>query len=250
MIYNFCGEMFKRLGDTHGASRYERAEKSFGEASKACPEWYLPHENLADSLSMRGALQGDASLQVEALADYEQALKRVKATTTIHPDVDRTDAQKEKITLELKVAKAVAARLTGDPDLIREHDPGLLSELRAERDDEVLYTWACWFATKWRLGPNEATDRLRAGEYLVAAIFCKAQDYGDWVLDDPDLKVFPKVDIAAAVAGARARAAEGDIPKLPADRFVAAVTDVLVKARWPGAVAPDPPPAQVGPVRA
>lgn len=261
-IHNDAGYAFKHASRTYGRARFDRAIQLFDAASVALSDWYLPIENKADSLSMRGVEIGDPEDQRLAIRSYGDALERLEADGAIRP------TSKKFTKAELEVAQAMAkwiVALTAEERTYAEKVVGkVIGQFGiGDMDDELLYTIACSYAIRCRRHPSPALlDRVtrfvrtallgrdengalrhEAARFVCAALLRRRDQYGDWLVDDPDL-VGPEASRAIQpqevkdLVSAIDRALKKD-PRLATVKdptFATAIDEIVAKAgsAWSG----------------
>ncbi len=228
-IHNFFGVLNQSSAQTHGKFFYPLAIEELQEAIEFYPDWYQPHDNLADTYSLLARTeQGDRRVNhlQSAIAHYEEAFKRVTEPT---------------IQLRIKVARAIAQLLTGKEDLILAAKQEIQNLETAKNWDatkvlnyQLLYYLACWYALAYRLDVDVANETQRqAYTYLTYSLAReKNRDFWQWTSKDPDLEsirgCFPELKSTLL----KTLNEKPELPKQIGKDFAESIEKVLEGVNW------------------
>lgn len=230
LAHNFAGRGFAlATGVDHAL--YGHAERELEEANRCAPNWFAPRENLGDLLSLRGINEQRKDLQTAAITEYREALRLLKAFgSTVIAGRDPSP-QVQELSLQIRIAEKICESLGGETAVAPEVDK-LIQDVRVDsnKNVELLYTIACWYATQWRASPDRATLE-KIGRYLAAAAIRGRAEIQDWPLNDPDLEILGEVRLGPLLKQADRAIAENK--ELPSVESIANVLEsVLERAGW------------------
>ncbi|KOP26964.1 hypothetical protein AMR41_06265 [Hapalosiphon sp. MRB220] len=228
-IHNFFGVLNQSSAQTHGKFFYPLAIDELQEAIEFYPDWYQPHDNLADTYSLLARTeQGDRKVNhlQSAIAHYEEALKRVTEPT---------------VELRIKVARAIAQLLTEKEDLILAAKQEIQNLETSKNWDattvsnyRLLYYLACWYALAHRLDVDVANATQKQAYRYVTYSLVREQnrDFWEWTGKDPDLEsirgCFPELKSTLL----KTLNENPELPKLKGKDFAESIEKVLEGVDW------------------
>lgn len=225
-INNFFGVLYYASAPTHGFFFYKLAIEDLQQAIKLCPQWYQPHENLADIYSTKGRQMNNdegRNLQRKAILEYESALEKC--------------TNKESIR-RIRVGKAISQLLAGDRTQIQEAKDEIEYleknwDATLEMNGRFIYSMAAWYAITFSQGYGGESVKKIAQNYLVYALVRNTQsDFWKWAGQDPDFQKirgnFAELEFVLLKKLNRF----SQLPDLRGEKFAKAIEEILEESNW------------------
>ena len=235
-IHNFFGVLYYASAPTHGFFFYKLAIEDFQAAIKLCPNWYEPHENLADIYSTKGRqisnikdrnIRGYGSdgrdLQRKAILEYESALQKCKDKESIR---------------RIRVGKAISQLLVGDLLQIQEAKDEIEYleknwDATLEMNGRFIYSMASWYAITFTQGYGGDSIRKIAQTYLVYALVRNTEnDFWKWAGKDPDFEKIRGNFAELQFVLLKELNRFSQLSNLKGEEFAKAIEKILNESKW------------------
>ncbi|MDJ0694155.1 MAG: hypothetical protein QNJ49_00150 [Mastigocoleus sp. MO_167.B18] len=235
-IHHFFGVLYYASAPTHGFFFYKLATEDFQAAIKLCPNWYQPHENLADIYStkgrqisnikdgkIKGYVSDGRNLQRKAILEYESALKKC------------TD--KESIR-RIRIRKAISQLLVGDLVQIQEAKDEIEYleknwDATLEMNGPFIYSMATWYAITFTQGYGGDSIKKIAQTYLVYALVRNTENnFWKWAGKDPDFQKIRGNFAELQFVLLKELNRFSQLSNLKGEEFAKAIEKILNESKW------------------